>query len=136
MAKVKETTYTGILGDWQRSLNTFAANAADLSHLETSRVKLEGIFQKAQDVATQQAALTASRQELSQQMKKLVLDGQRVMLVLRVSLKDHYGPRSEKLAEFGLQPFRGRNRKSKPGPQTEPEPAIETPGPVIPTSDR
>ena len=125
-----------MLGDWQWSLNTFAANAADLAHLETSRAKLEGIFQKAQEVATQQAALTASRQDLSQQMKKLVLDGQRVMSVLRVSLKDHYGPRSEKLAEFGLQPFRGRNRKSKPGPQTEPEPTIETPGPVTPASDR
>jgi len=133
MAKVKETTYTGILGDWQRSLNTFAANAADLAHLEMSRAKLEGIFQDAQEVATQQAALTASRQELSQQMKKLVLDGQRVMSVLRVSLKDHYGPRSEKLAEFGLQPFRGRKPKSKP----EPEPGTETPSPVTtPTTDR
>src|SRR4051794_40837879 len=60
MSKVKETTYTGMLGDWQRSLNTFAANAADLSHLETSRAKLEGIFQKAQEVAAHQAALTAS----------------------------------------------------------------------------
>ena len=133
MAKVKETTYTGILGDWQRSLNTFAANAADLAHLETSRAKREGIFQKAQEVATQQAALTASRQDLSQQMKKLVLDGQRVMGVLRVSLKDHYGPRSEKLAEFGLQPFRGRKPKTKP----EPEPGTETPGPVTtPAADR
>ena len=133
MAKVKETTYTGILGDWQRSLNTFAANAADLAHLETSRVKLERIFQKAQEVATQQAALTASRQDLSQQMKKLILEGQRVISVLRVSLKDHYGPRSEKLAEFGLQPFRGRKPKSKP----EPEPGTETPSPVTtPTTDR
>ena len=121
-----------MLGDWQWSLNTFAANAADLAHLETSRAKLEGIFQKAQEVATQQAALTASRQDLSQQMKKLILEGQRVISVLRVSLKDHYGPRSEKLAEFGLQPFRGRKPKSKP----ETEPGAETLGPVDPTADR
>ena len=33
MAKVKETTYTGILGDWQRFLNTFAANAAEHYHV-------------------------------------------------------------------------------------------------------
>ena len=26
----------------------------------------------------------------------------------------HYGVRSEKLAEFGIQPFRGRPRKEKP----------------------
>jgi hypothetical protein len=28
-------------------------------------------------------------------------------------LKQHYGIRSEKLAEFGVQPFRGHNRTEK-----------------------
>ena len=32
----------------------------------------------------------------------------------RLAIKQHYGIRSEKLAEFGLQPFRGRIRKAKP----------------------
>jgi len=38
-------------------------------------------------------------------------------------LEEHYGLRSEKLAQFGLQPFRGLVRKAKP---TSPEPP-ETP---------
>ena len=132
MSMTKETTYSGILGSWQRTLNVFTANTGDLGHLETSRVKLEGILQRAQEIAKQQAALTASRQEQSQQLKALIQEGQRVMSVLRVSLKDHYGPRAEKLAEFGIQPFRGR----KPKPQAEPEPGPEVPGPVTPEFHR
>jgi hypothetical protein len=34
--------------------------------------------------------------------------------VLRVALREHYGISSEKLAEFGVRPFRGRNRKVAP----------------------
>jgi hypothetical protein len=132
MSMTRETTYSGILGSWQRTLNVLTANTGDLGHLETSRVKLEGIFQRAQEIAKEQAALTASRQEQSQQLKVLIQEGQRVMSVLRVSLKDHYGPRAEKLAEFGIQPFRGR----KPKPAAEPEPGTEVPDPVTPESHR
>ena len=43
--------------------------------------------------------------------------------VLLVSIRQHYGIRAEKLADFGLKPFRGRR---KPSPEPEPEPeAIE-----------
>jgi uncharacterized membrane protein YgcG len=130
MSRTRETTYTGILGGWQRALKTFAANAADLAHLEASRLKLETIFQKAQDIAQQQAALTASRQDLSQQLKTLIQEGQRALAVLRVSVKDHYGPRSEKLAEFSIQPFRGRKSKQ------EPELVLKAPDSVAPTASR
>jgi hypothetical protein len=105
---------------------------ASRKNARASGLRIRASAQETWAFATQQAALTASRQDLSQQMKTLILEGQRVMAVLRVSLKDHYGPRSEKLAEFGLQPFRGRKPKAKP----EPEPGTETPGPVTPTADR
>jgi hypothetical protein len=38
--------------------------------------------------------------------------------VLRFSLKQFYGPTSEKLVEFGIQPFRGRKRRNA-SPQAE-----------------
>ena len=128
MSRARETTYTGILGSWQRALNVFIANVKDLAHLEPTRLKLEGIFQRAQEITKQQAALAASRQELSQQLKALIPEGQRALAVLRVSVRDHYGPRSEKLTEFDIQPFRGR----KPKPQAEPGPGSETPAPITP----
>jgi len=43
---------------------------------------------------------------------------------LRTALKQHYGIRAEKLAEFGMQPFRGRNLTAK---AKQPKPAASEP---------
>ena len=110
----KETTYAGMLGDVQRLATALTANATDLPHLEGSRVKLDTMLTQAQEVTKQQAAFTASKQEATQQLRTLVKDSLRLANVLRVAVKEHYGIRSEKLAEFGLQPFRGLIRKVKP----------------------
>jgi hypothetical protein len=39
----------------------------------------------------------------------------RLVTVLRLTLKHFYGIRSEKLTEFGIQPFRGRSRRTAKG---------------------
>ena len=44
------------------------------------------------------------------QLRTIIVEGERLATVLRRSLKSHYGIRSEKLTEFGIQPFRGRRR--------------------------
>jgi hypothetical protein len=116
---VKERTYTGKLGSWQRLLTTLLANIASLAHMEVPRAKLEGLLAQALEIAKQQGALTASKQELSKQLHGIITEGERTATALRVLLKEHYGPRSEKLAEFGLQPFRGRPRREKPAPFPE-----------------
>jgi len=41
-------------------------------------------------------------------------------------LQEHYGPRSEKLAELGLQPFRGRKARTPKIPMPS-EPAAQAP---------
>jgi hypothetical protein len=42
-------------------------------------------------------------------------------------VKQHYGIRSEKLAEFGVKPFRGRKRAEKPEPTPTPTPVPSPP---------
>lgn len=116
---VKETTYTGKLGSWQRLLTTLLANIGALAHMEVPRAKLEGLLLRGLEIAKQQAALTASKQELSKELQGIIDDGERTATALRVLLKEHYGPRSERLAEFGIRPFRGRTRKEKPLPPPE-----------------
>lgn len=44
----------------------------------------------------------------SKRLKVLIDEGQRLATGLRKLLTENYGVRSEKLAEFGMQPFRGR----------------------------
>lgn len=122
----QETTYAGMIGEWQKLIATLEANAADLTHAEVPKNDLAAMLARAQGIFLEQAALTATKQEKSKQLKDVMTEGQRLANALRVLVRQRYGIRSEKLVEFNLQPFRGRKRKAKPAepaatdPQTNP----------------
>ena len=122
----KETTYKGMLGDWEQLTTMLAANKEELPHLEGSRLKLEELLKQGLDIAAKQSMLRAEKQDASQQMKTVIGDGQRLTKVLRLAVRQHYGIRSEKLAAYGMSPFRGRKVKDKPEEPAEPS----TPPPV------
>jgi hypothetical protein len=127
--KVKRggTTYASKLGDWQSFLAPLATNAADLPHLEIPRTQLAALLAQAVELKNQQATERAAKQGATQQLQTMVLEGQRLAALLRQALKQHYGPRSEKLAEFGLQPFRGRAKSKKTPPTPAPSPEATAP---------
>jgi hypothetical protein len=104
-------------------LPALIANAADIPHLEAPRIRLESITTEAGDLLTQQAALAASKQDVSKRLQALIAEGRQLAAFLRMGVKQRYGTRSEKLAAFHLQPFRGRKIKS-------PEEAINTTPPA------
>lgn len=122
----RETTYAGVLGQLTRFVASLAANAAELPHLEGPRARLTQLVTEAQEVARQQAALAASKQEATRRLVTLLIEGQRAATGIQKLLQEFYGLRSEKLAEFNLQPFRGRRRS--PEPET-PSPSPSPPGP-------
>jgi hypothetical protein len=122
----RETTNAGKFGSMRRLSDAMAANQAEIQHLGVGQAKLEGLLTRAQEISQDQASRTAAKQEASKQLKILFTESERLATVLRLALKEHYGIRSEKLAEFGLQPFRGRPRKAKtevPDPSQAPPPA-------------
>jgi hypothetical protein len=115
-----ESTYKGKIESWDHLQERLTANAADLAHLEALRKRLDEVTEQARQMAAAQAAQRAAKQTASQTLKSAVVEGDRLANLLRSAVKQHYGIRSEKLAEFGLQPFRGRNRTAKakqPGTQ-------------------
>jgi hypothetical protein len=134
---VRETTDAGKVGEWQRMATSLEANRAELAHLEVPRAKLVTLLDRAVEIHAEQAALRASKQDASKRLRSVLDEGQRLMTGLRQMLKDHYGPRAEKIAEFGLQPFRGRKTK-KSAPEVPEAPASPpVPAPAAPTpSDR
>jgi hypothetical protein len=134
----KETTLKGKLGDLLRLLSSLNANTGDLPHLEVSRAQLAEMVARAQEAADRQALFTAGKQEASQDLRASVTEGQRLANILRLAVKQHYGIRAEKLAQFGLQPFRGRApRKAKPAEEPQPttpqpkDPATQVPADPI-----
>jgi hypothetical protein len=119
-----DKSYSGMLGGLARLTAAMAANSADLPHLEGVRGRLEKLLADAQEAAKQQAALTASKQEATLRLRTVLTEGQRVATGALKMLQENYGLRAEKLAEFGLQPFRGRKVKAQqpeePAPSTAP----------------
>lgn len=122
----KETTYKGILGDWQRLATALLTNAAELGHLEASRLMLEQLLARALEISERQASLRAAKQEATRELQEVLASGQRLTIMLRQGLKQFYGPRAEKLTHFDVQPFRGRKPKPAEGPE------VPTPDPTAP----
>jgi hypothetical protein len=116
------------LGSLQRLMDVMEANASELPQLEGNRAIYAGQVNKIQELAQEQAALLASKQEVTRQLQVALAETQRLATVLRLAVKHHYGIDSEKLIEFGIQPFRGRSRKVKE-PETPPGP--EAPAPAV-----
>jgi hypothetical protein len=102
------------LGTLLRFITKLQENRTDFPHLDTAIAKLLNLVALIQEAAAQQAAHIAGKQEASRRQDEHLSAALRLLTVMRVSLKEHYGIRSEKLAEFGIQPFRGRSRKVKP----------------------
>jgi hypothetical protein len=122
-----ETTYSGVLGSLGRLSTALGANAVDLAHLDGARLRLEKIVGDAEGIAQQQAAFTASKQEASKKFRDLLGEGQRLASGMTKFLQQHYGAKSEKLAEFGLQPFRGRKARTAKTPEPPPTPVPAPP---------
>ncbi|MFL6237575.1 MAG: hypothetical protein ACJ76N_30935 [Thermoanaerobaculia bacterium] len=130
----QKTRYADHVTEWEDLTTSMATHAAELPQLEIQRAALEKMLEKARSLTTQQADFQAQKQEVSKELQTTVREGIKLATVLRVSLKQHYGSQSEKLAAFGLQPFRGRKAKpaetptpqpaSPPVPQTSPTPTL------------
>lgn len=118
--------------DLENLVATMAPYIQEIPHLEAPLNKLVGILGQMRPLITRQADLAAQRQEVSQVLRRLLTEARRLGNFLRVGLKENYGPRSEKLATFRLQPFRGRKAAKPEEPAPPPEPAPAVPGPQTP----
>jgi hypothetical protein len=100
------------------------SSGADLRrrHLETLRVQLAEMALQVRELFKEQAALRAAKQDASKRLEVLLREGDRLATLIRQAIRQHFGIRSEKLAEFGLQPFRGRKARTEKRPTTAPAP--------------
>ena len=99
--------------------------------------QFETLVTKAHELTARQDALAAEKQDVSKQFVDTLTEAERLSTVLRLAVKQHFGIRSEKLAEFSLQPFRGRKKpadaqKQSQKPQKK-SPDVAAPLPSEPT---
>ena len=119
MPKPRLTKQAEFLTDWERLLAALEQNADDFPDLQVNRQKLQDLLEAARSLATGQAQQAASKQTTTREMQAVFDAGLKVANVLRVTIRERYGSRSEKLAEFRLQPFRSRTQPPKLPPPTE-----------------
>jgi hypothetical protein len=129
MPKPRLTKQAEFLTDWERLLAALEQNAEDFPDLQGNRQKLQDLLEMARSLAAGQAQHAASKQTVTREMQAAFDAGQKVAHVLRVTIRERYGSRSEKLAEFRLQPFRSRTQPPKLPPPTEAPP---TPTETVP----
>jgi len=135
---------------WRTVSTSTAANAADLPELEPTRLKLDGVIVEVDKILFDQDAFQASKQLSTQRLKVLVDKGNKLTNVLKAMVKQHYGTGSDKLVEFGIQPFRTRPKPivvpvptppivpappTAPAP-TPPEAVTPVPAPTTPPSSK
>ncbi|HVG09032.1 MAG TPA: hypothetical protein VNM67_15110 [Thermoanaerobaculia bacterium] len=106
----ESNSYAETVTSWEQELIAAERNAGDLPQAEIPREKLQGVLNEIRGFAAEQAVLTANKQEATKRIYLLLAKGRKISTLLRTIVREHYGNRSEKLAEFGMQPLRGRPR--------------------------
>ncbi len=117
----KSNAYGETVNGWGELLTALEENSGDLPQLEIPRQRLQTLVDQIQGFTAEQAALTASRQQATERVYFLLAQGRKLATVLRSSVREHYGNRSQKVAEFGLQPLHTRSRSTDDNPLPPPE---------------
>src|SRR5215203_931910 len=102
-------TYAESMAGWQHRVQALAEGGDEVVHLQTKREKLQSIHDNTLLAMRDQAAGAAAKQEFSRRVEALIAEGNKVDTFLCVGLREQYGNRSEKLAEFHIQPLRTRH---------------------------
>jgi hypothetical protein len=118
------TSQADVVKEGEIMFSALEANAADLGHLAGSREKLGALLEQFRELLVQQQLATAAKLEISRQVQQVQRAATTLLLLLRRSVQEHYGTRNDKLAAFGVQPFRGRQRVAET-PTVVPPPALE-----------
>ena len=120
---------------WWETLDT-AVTTNQVPNLEGSLPKLRDKSKRMRELYSQHSALAAARQVITQEMQQLIEEGDQVVRVVREAVKDHYGKRSEKLAEFGIPTLRAIADKKRRTRQKKQEELLAEPAvPAAPAPD-
>ncbi len=106
--------FADVMREWEKLIVGVLANLPDLQGLETYRAQLEAEITGAKEANTRQATFNAQAQQATRDLEGFLTRGNDLAVRLRSGIRSRYGNRSEKLTEFGLQPFRKSKKKEKP----------------------
>lgn len=110
----------------RHTLNAVAANQADLAFLTDQTVELTTVLEGAEGAKNRQDQFKGMVQQATRDLEAFLTRGQELLTRVRNGIRTRYGLKSEKLAEFGMQPRRPPLRKKKEEKPPEPAPPTQT----------
>jgi len=106
--------------------------AAELPSMDVYKGALEPLLASAKEGIALSHARRGLKQQETQNLRELMVKGKDAAAKLRSAVKAHFGPRSERLLQFGMVPLR---KRKKVAGQTVKEPKPVDPPAPAPTSE-
>lgn len=111
-------------------LNNLQTSANGVPGIDVHVPPLQQAVTEAQEITYRLDTQRGVKQADSQRRRSVIKQGKVLISRSQSALKAYFGPQSERLVEFGIQPIRSRSRakakEPKPTPQV-PTPALQTP---------
>jgi hypothetical protein len=126
------SSYPEILTSWERMHAALSANPEEFADLQPHFEQLRALLDQGHELAIAQDKAASERQLAAKQLQAIIREGRRLATFLRQGLKVRFGPQSDRLVAFGIQPERKRGPRVQQPTQTEPT-APPSPTPSEPT---
>jgi transcription elongation GreA/GreB family factor len=120
MTNMPKKSLPRTLGTWEQLLAGVAANQGELPHVDVYRAQLDAEITDVRAAQSRRSALQAESLQATQDLRSFAARGNDLAVRIRAGIVLQYGPRSEKLVEFGMKPNRKRRgAKEKPVPKAK-----------------
>jgi hypothetical protein len=124
-----KTSLADFVTDWEKLLKNVTDTAAELPNIDVYKTPLDQMLAEAKDGLALAAARIGVKQQETQDRQTLMKEGKEAASKLRSAIKAHFGPKSERLLQYGIKPIRKRTKKATTPATEEPVPETPTPAP-------
>ena len=111
--KKKINSQADVMADWEDLLQAVQSDAEVQPSVATESQSLAQSLAQLQGLKARQNELRGLRQEVTQQLKAAVDQGNEMAIKVRSVVKGKIGPKNERLVHFKISPLRKRPRKAK-----------------------
>jgi hypothetical protein len=130
-----KTSLADFVTDWETLLKNVSDAAAELPNMDVYKGALEKLLASAKDGIALSHARRGVKQQETKDLQELMGQGKDAAAQLRAAVKAHFGPRSERLLQFGIKPIRKRKKAPAEAAPTTKEPVPAHPPAPAPTSE-
>ena len=125
-----KSSLADFISDWEALLKNVTETAAELPNMDVYKTALEQLAGQVKDGIALANSRRGFKQQETRDLRSLTIQGKDAAAKLRSAIKAHFGPRSERLVQYGMTPIRKRSRKAD-SKNKKPKPA--DPAPAFPS---